>query len=275
MPSSSRTPATRWTAATPSTSWPRRPSSRQVPGRHRPVRRRPADLRRGDHLQGGQGRRRPPGRPGRRSPASAASGHLAVQYAKIFGGTVAAIDVTDEKLKLATELGADIVIDARAEDPAEVLQSHGGADVAIGLAVDDQLVRHRLRRACAAADGSCWSPCPRRARCSIPVFDTVLNGTSVIGSIVGTRADLTDVFGLHAAGPDPGDLRDQAARPASTTPSARCCTARPRRGSSSSPSRPADGRANPETPLPALRWKRSLSLCRGVAGSASPRACRA
>jgi alcohol dehydrogenase, propanol-preferring len=32
------------------------------------------------------------------------------------------------------------------------------------------------------------------------VFDTVLNGTSVIGSIVGTRADLTEVFALHAAG---------------------------------------------------------------------------
>jgi len=32
-------------------------------------------------------------------------GHPAVQYAKIFGGTVAAVDITDEKLKLATELG--------------------------------------------------------------------------------------------------------------------------------------------------------------------------
>ena len=29
-------------------------------------------------------------------------GHLAVQYAKIFGGTVAAVDITDEKLTLAT-----------------------------------------------------------------------------------------------------------------------------------------------------------------------------
>jgi len=31
------------------------------------------------------------------------------------------------------------------------------------------------------------------------VFDTVLNGTSIIGSIVGTRADLSEVFALHAA----------------------------------------------------------------------------
>src|SRR6202161_4334255 len=63
-------------------------------------------------------------------------GHLAVQYAKIFGGTVAAIEVTDEKLQLAKDLGADIVIDARTEDPAAALQALGGADVAIGLAVD-------------------------------------------------------------------------------------------------------------------------------------------
>jgi alcohol dehydrogenase, propanol-preferring len=37
-------------------------------------------------------------------------------------------------------------------------------------------------------------------RQSTPVFDTMLNGTSFIGSIVGTRADLIEVFGLHAAG---------------------------------------------------------------------------
>jgi propanol-preferring alcohol dehydrogenase len=34
----------------------------------------------------------------------------------------------------------------------------------------------------------------------VPIFDTVLGGISVIGSIVGTRQDLADVFALHAAG---------------------------------------------------------------------------
>ena len=126
-------------------------------------------------------------------------GHLALQYAKIFGGTVAAIDVTDEKLQLAKELGADFVIDARTEDPASVLQAHGGADVAVGLAVSDKSFAAayaglrrggRLVLVALPADGTL----------SIPVFDTVLNGKSVIGSIVGTRADLNDVFALHAAG---------------------------------------------------------------------------
>jgi propanol-preferring alcohol dehydrogenase len=34
----------------------------------------------------------------------------------------------------------------------------------------------------------------------LPVFETVLGGISVIGSIVGTRRDLAEVFELHAAG---------------------------------------------------------------------------
>jgi D-arabinose 1-dehydrogenase-like Zn-dependent alcohol dehydrogenase len=41
---------------------------------------------------------------------------------------------------------------------------------------------------------------PSSGTLSIPVFDTVLNGTSVNGSIVGTRADLAEVFALQAAG---------------------------------------------------------------------------
>lgn len=34
----------------------------------------------------------------------------------------------------------------------------------------------------------------------LPIFETVLNGTKVLGSIVGTRTDLQEVFELHSAG---------------------------------------------------------------------------
>jgi propanol-preferring alcohol dehydrogenase len=34
----------------------------------------------------------------------------------------------------------------------------------------------------------------------VPIFDAVIGGKSIIGSIVGTRKDLADVFALHAAG---------------------------------------------------------------------------
>ncbi|KOU58219.1 alcohol dehydrogenase [Streptomyces sp. MMG1533] len=126
-------------------------------------------------------------------------GHLAVQYAKIAGATVAAIDVTDEKLELARRLGADILIDARKEDPAEVLKQHGGAHSAVALAVNEQAfaaVYRGLRR----GGKLIMVALPAGGTIQVPIFDTVLNGTSVIGSIVGTRQDLDEVFRLHAAG---------------------------------------------------------------------------
>lgn len=126
-------------------------------------------------------------------------GHLALQYAKIAGATVAAIDVTDEKLELAAELGADILIDARKENPADVLKAHGGAHAAIALAVDEAAfaaVNAGLRR----GGKLVMVALPAHGSIQVPIFDTVLNGTSVIGSIVGTRQDLAEVFQLHAAG---------------------------------------------------------------------------
>jgi alcohol dehydrogenase, propanol-preferring len=126
-------------------------------------------------------------------------GHLAVQYAKIAGATVAAIDVTDEKLELAAELGADLVIDARKQDVGEALRRHGGAHAAVALAVDEAAfaaVNSGLRR----GGKLVMVALPAHGTVQVPIFDTVLNGTCVIGSIVGTRQDLAEVFQLHAAG---------------------------------------------------------------------------
>jgi propanol-preferring alcohol dehydrogenase len=126
-------------------------------------------------------------------------GHLAVQYARIAGATVAAIDVTDDKLELAEELGADLVIDARKEDVGRVLRGHGGAHAALALAVNEDAFAAAyagLRR----GGKLVMVALPADGAVRVPIFDTVLNGTSVIGSIVGTRQDLAEVFRLHAAG---------------------------------------------------------------------------
>src|SRR6476619_4164646 len=44
-------------------------------------------------------------------------GHMAIQYARIAGGRVVAVDVLDEKLDLARELGAEFTVNAAEEDP--------------------------------------------------------------------------------------------------------------------------------------------------------------
>ncbi|AXH36058.1 zinc-dependent alcohol dehydrogenase [Humibacter sp. BT305] len=126
-------------------------------------------------------------------------GHLAVQYARLVGAKVVAVDVTDEKLALATELGADHVVNAALTDPVAALAALGGADVAAVLAVAPAVSRQAfdsLNRGGRLVLVSL----PAAGELTVPVFDTVLKGISVIGSIVGTRQDLAEVFDLHAAG---------------------------------------------------------------------------
>jgi propanol-preferring alcohol dehydrogenase len=126
-------------------------------------------------------------------------GHLAIQYAAIAGGRVVAVDLFDEKLELARELGAEFTVNAAERDPAEVIQSLGGADQAIALAVSpasfEQAYRS-LRRGGTLV----FVALPAENHVELPIFETVLNGITVVGSIVGTRLDLREVFELHAAG---------------------------------------------------------------------------
>ncbi|MGR6919296.1 zinc-dependent alcohol dehydrogenase [[Actinomadura] parvosata] len=126
-------------------------------------------------------------------------GHLAQQYAQIFGGETIAVDVTDEKLRLARELGASHTVNAAVSDPVAEIKALGGADVAIVLAASSRVLEQAhasLRRGGRLVLVSL----PKDNTMSLPVFQTVLGGISVIGSIVGTRADLAEVFELHAAG---------------------------------------------------------------------------
>jgi propanol-preferring alcohol dehydrogenase len=62
-------------------------------------------------------------------------GHLAIQYAAIAGGRVIAVDLIDEKLELARELGAEFTINASTQDPVAEIQALGVADQEIALAV--------------------------------------------------------------------------------------------------------------------------------------------
>jgi alcohol dehydrogenase, propanol-preferring len=126
-------------------------------------------------------------------------GHLAVQYAAIAGGTVVAVDLYDEKLALALELGATHTVNARLRDPAEAIQELGGADQAIALAVSPTAFEQAYR-SLKRGGTLVFVALPKDNHVDLPIFETVLNGITVVGSIVGTRQDLHEVFDLHRQG---------------------------------------------------------------------------
>jgi propanol-preferring alcohol dehydrogenase len=126
-------------------------------------------------------------------------GHLAIQYAAIAGGRVIAVDLIDEKLELARELGAEFTVNAAREDPVEAIQKLGGADQAIALAVSPRAFEQAYR-SLRRGGKLVFVALPADNEVKLPIFETVLNGITIVGSIVGTRADLREVFELHAAG---------------------------------------------------------------------------
>jgi alcohol dehydrogenase, propanol-preferring len=127
-------------------------------------------------------------------------GHLALQYEGIAGAFVIGVDIEDLKLAMATELGADHVVNAAKVDPVEAIQALGGADVAVVLAASPASFDQAYRSLRRGGRLVCVALPADNGALNLPIFDTVLNGKSVIGSIVGTRNDLADVFNLHAAG---------------------------------------------------------------------------
>ncbi len=126
-------------------------------------------------------------------------GHLAIQYARITGATVVAVDINEDRLRVAREVGADHVINPLQQDAAAAIQRLGGADQAIATAVNPTAFEDALGSLARGGTLVCVG-LPADNDMHLPIFQTVLGGLTVKGSIVGTHHDLEEVFALHRRG---------------------------------------------------------------------------
>jgi alcohol dehydrogenase, propanol-preferring len=127
-------------------------------------------------------------------------GHVAVQYAKAMGLHVVALDVAEDKLRLARELGADVTFNCADSDVvhAVVAATGGGAHGVLVTAVSrpafSQAIACTRRRGTIALVGLPPGDFPT------PIFDVVLKRITVRGSIVGGRKDLAEALAFAAEG---------------------------------------------------------------------------
>ena len=128
-------------------------------------------------------------------------GNLAVQYAKkVFNAHVVAVDINNDKLALAKEVGADIVINGHeVEDVAALIQEKtGGAHSAVVTAVSKVAFNQAVDSV--RAGGRVVAVGLPSEMMDLSIVKTVLDGIQVIGSLVGTRKDLEEAFQFGSEG---------------------------------------------------------------------------
>jgi len=126
-------------------------------------------------------------------------GHIAVQYATAMGMRVVAVDIAPDKLDLATRHGAEIVVNAAEQEAIAAVQeqtggAHGVLVTAVHKAAFGQAIGMARRGGTIVFVGLPPGDFPA------PIFEVVLKGLTIRGSIVGTRQDMTEALEFYARG---------------------------------------------------------------------------
>ncbi|KAJ7152779.1 chaperonin 10-like protein [Mycena filopes] len=130
-------------------------------------------------------------------------GHLAIQYAKVAGLRVIAVDSGAEKKKLCLDLGADKWIDF--EDSKDIVEeikaitdglgAHSALVTAASSTGYKQAIEYLRGGGTLMAVGL-----PGRATLEASIFFTVFKSISILGSYVGNRQDATEAVAIAARG---------------------------------------------------------------------------
>ena len=136
-------------------------------------------------------------------------GHLAIQYAKIMGLQVCAVDIDDGKLALATKMGADLVVNAKHPAAVETVKkgtnggAHGVLITAPSIGAFKQGVEMTRKRGTCVLVGLPPGDFP------VPLFDVVANCITIRGSFVGNREDMAETLAFAAEGRVTADIELQ------------------------------------------------------------------
>jgi propanol-preferring alcohol dehydrogenase len=136
-------------------------------------------------------------------------GHLAIQYAKVMGLQVCAVDIDDEKLALAKKLGADLTVNAKDEAAVEAVKkgtsggAHGVIITAPSLGAFKQGIEMTRKRGTCVLVGLPPGDFP------VPLFGVVANCITIRGSFVGNREDMAEALAFAAAGKVKADIELQ------------------------------------------------------------------
>ena len=136
-------------------------------------------------------------------------GHLAVQYAKVMGLRIAAIDIDDGKLDHAKRLGADLMINAKKNDPAAILKKEIGGGAHGVLITAPSLPAFKQGIEMTRKHGTCVLVGLPPGDFPVPLFDVVANCVTIRGSFVGTRGDMAEALAFAADGKIKADIELQ------------------------------------------------------------------
>jgi propanol-preferring alcohol dehydrogenase len=136
-------------------------------------------------------------------------GHLGIQYAKAMGLHVCAIDIDDGKLAHAKRIGADLVINASAGDPAAALKKETGGGAHGVLITAPSLTAFKQGVGMTRKRGTCVLVGLPPGEFPVPLFDVVANCITIRGSFVGTRQDMAEALAFAAEGKVRADIELQ------------------------------------------------------------------
>ncbi|MGA7561234.1 MAG: zinc-dependent alcohol dehydrogenase [Terriglobales bacterium] len=125
-------------------------------------------------------------------------GHIAIQIARAAGAEVTAIDISEEKLALATSLGAIRTLNAATSNVVKEVRGSGGVHVA--LVTSAAKSAYDMAFYCVRPTGTLLVVGLPAKDISFPPILMAAGEIQIKASAVGTREDLREVLAMGAAG---------------------------------------------------------------------------